>query len=390
MDSLENNSSGRPYDLPSCLISVYPGGRAVYITSLALIVIGLACLPFIRVQVAISGRGIIRPTLERTSIVSASTGIISRVFVCEGDRVRRNQPVLQIRSRETQFMLNLLTEELNETLSHAEDIKNLCSNPVVPPQTVKFRRIYEEFLDQLEYLELRHKREKTELERHKGLYSGGLISTKEYEDLIFSENRSKKEVEVYRSRTFAEWQLEQNRHIERIRELESGINKAREKIRLTTIYAPETGNLVEFSGILEGSVIEAGSVIGILSPDSDLIGEFYIPSRNMAFLRTGQEVQLHLDAFNAREWGVVRGSVTDISNDFLLMNEQPVYRVKCKLDGTEMRLRNGYSAQLRKGMTFNARCMVAKRTLFQLLTDKVSNWLMPGRNAGEVTLLHIN
>jgi hypothetical protein len=30
-----------------------------------------------------------------------------------------------------------------------------------------------------------------------------------------------------------------------------------------------------------------------------------------------------------------------------------------------------------KGMTFQARCMVASRSLFQLLTDKAEDWLDP-------------
>ncbi|KPL11918.1 MAG: hypothetical protein AMS26_19230 [Bacteroides sp. SM23_62] len=40
-------------------------------------------------------------------------------------------------------------------------------------------------------------------------------------------------------------------------------------------------------------------------------------------------------------------------------------------------LRNGYQGELIKGMTFQARCMVASRSLFQLLTDKADDWFDP-------------
>jgi HlyD family secretion protein len=42
-----------------------------------------------------------------------------------------------------------------------------------------------------------------------------------------------------------------------------------------------------------------------------------------------------------------------------------------------MTLKNGYNAQLKKGMTFSIRFMVVRRTLFQLLYDKMDNWLNP-------------
>lgn len=94
-----------------------------------------------------------------------------------------------------------------------------------------------------------------------------------------------------------------------------------------------------------------------------------------------------MDAFNAREWGIVSGTVYEISSDFLLIEQEPVYRVKCRLDNNILQLRNGYKANIIKGMTFQARCIVARRTIFQLLIDKSVNWLNPVMNNKEIMLL---
>ena len=149
-------------------------------------------------------------------------------------------------------------------------------------------------------------------------------------------------MESFRSKSLADWQEEYNVQNDRVRELQIRIRNTEEKIRLTTVYAPATGSMIEFSGIFEGSAVQAGTVLGILSPESGLIGEFYISSGDMSYIRNGQKVHLHMDAFNAREWGIVTGTVYEISSDFLLLENQPVYRAKCRLDNNDLHLRNGY------------------------------------------------
>jgi HlyD family secretion protein len=41
--------------------------------------------------------------------------------------------------------------------------------------------------------------------------------------------------------------------------------------------------------------------------------------------------------------------------------------------------RNGVKGNLKKGMTFQARFILTKRSLFQLLYDKADDWMNPAR-----------
>jgi HlyD family secretion protein len=63
------------------------------------------------------------------------------------------------------------------------------------------------------------------------------------------------------------------------------------------------------------------------------------------------------------------------------MDQQAAYRVKCHLDNTSLRLKNGFTGHLKKGMTFQAHCLVVNRTLLQLLWDKTDDWLNPFAHA---------
>ncbi|MFC2116223.1 HlyD family secretion protein [Bacteroidota bacterium] len=373
--------------LPVYLISIHPGGHAIYLILLILILGGLSCLPIVSVQVSVSGQGIIRPLQEKVLIIPVTSGIIDEVFAKEGDRIQKADPLLKIRSAESNENLISLYTELREAEIHTRDLEGLTSIPLQIPLGQKYSGKYEEYLDRIAYLELLHTKSMRELSRNEGLFRAGLISEKEYDDLVFAEEKSSKELETFKSQSASNWQNQYFGQLCSLRELKAEIRGTEEKIRMTTIYAPATGNLVEFKGILQGSAVQAGSVIGVLSPESGLIGEFFVSSADIAYIKNEQKVHLHLDAFNAREWGVLPGRIYEISSDFLLLDSRPVYRIKCHLEKSQLQLKNGYTGEIKKGMTFQARCLVTRRTLFQLLSDKADNWLNPAQHRMDITVL---
>ena len=97
----------------------------------------------------------------------------------------------------------------------------------------------------------------------------------------------------------------------------------------------------------------------------------------MGLLKLNQQALFQMDALNYREWGLARGVVMEIAKDITLIGEQPVFKVKCRLETPSLRLKNGYEVRLQKGMSLQARFVVIKRTLAQLLFDKVEDWINP-------------
>ncbi len=83
-----------------------------------------------------------------------------------------------------------------------------------------------------------------ELNRHDGLFQKGLISEKEYDDLEFAAAKARKELENYISQFVNKWQNQYFQQIAKIRELKVLVRNEEEKIRLTTIQAPATGNMI--------------------------------------------------------------------------------------------------------------------------------------------------
>jgi HlyD family secretion protein len=114
-----------------------------------------------------------------------------------------------------------------------------------------------------------------------------------------------------------------------------------------------------------------------VSPGGPLMGECYVLSKDIGLLKTGQAVRLQIDAFNYNYFGVLTGKIYSIDNDFTLLDKTPVFKVRCKLDDRILKLSNGYSGELKKGMGFQARFIICKRSLWQLLYDGMDDWLNP-------------
>ncbi len=74
---------------------------------------------------------------------------------------------------------------------------------------------------------------------------------------------------------------------------------------------------------------------------------------------------------------MLTGKIIAIDNDFTVVNNTPVIKVRCSFDSTKLNLKNGFTGQLKKGLNFQARFIVTRRSLWQLLWDKVDDWLNP-------------
>jgi len=355
-------------NLPAFLISISPGSRAVYHLCLVLVAGLLVSLPLVRVQVSVTGKGIIRPWQEKADIIPSTSGMVEEIYVSEGDFLEMSDPILKLRSFNAGRNLQVLKMELKDTDQYIDDLHGMLSDPAIVPVREKYRTAWKEYCHHLEYLTLIYEKAQREWTRQTGLYNGGLISDKAYDDLTFNRNRARQERLRFTSESRRAWQEDHSVYLDRRRSLIKQIQQTEEQIRRSVIRAPVSGSLEEFSGIFPGSELQAGEVIGVISPDSKLIGELYMQSKDIVYLSAGQEVILQIDAFPSREWGMVKSEIYDISNDFIWLKQQAVYRVKCHLPK---------EGKLIKGMTFHARCLVAPRSLLQLLTDKADDWLNP-------------
>jgi len=345
---------------------------------LVTVVFVLALLPVVKVNLSVQGTGIIRPVKEKTEVKSLVTEIVEQIFVKENQFIEKNTPILQLRTDNINSKLQFLLYQKKETFNYVSDLSQL-----VVQQTPHFfrsqayRQEYLYFQKQTE--ELRCKRDKTqkEFDRNKPLLSGNYISEKDFDDIKFQYTLADNEYKTNLNNQLNKWQSDLNRYQTSLTEIESNIVQLNKEREFYTVRAPVSGTVEQFSGIYPGSSLRTGETVVIISPDSSLISEIYLSPRDIGYINGNNAVKIQVDAFNYNEWGILRAKVKEVSSDFMIINNSPMFRVRCAMDKTCLYLKNGIKGSIRKGMTVRARFIVSKKSLFQLLYQGFDDWLNP-------------
>ncbi|MET0299166.1 MAG: HlyD family efflux transporter periplasmic adaptor subunit, partial [Flavitalea sp.] len=218
-----------------------------------------------------------------------------------------------------------------------------------------------------------------ELSVAQNLFNDSVISANEYFAHRDENSRLSAEYEAFKISWKSKWEQQLLTLNSEITDLEKQQELLVRENELYLVRAPSSGILMGVNDKYPGLFIQAGELFGELSPETSLIAECIVDPSSIGMIRNHQRVTMQIDAFDHTYFGSVNGTVSSIDNDYTIMHQSPVYKVRCTIDKNTLRLKNGYEAKLKKGLTFQARFIVAKRSVFDLLFDNIDDWLNPGR-----------
>ncbi|WP_338244181.1 HlyD family efflux transporter periplasmic adaptor subunit [Maricaulis maris] len=146
------------------------------------------------------------------------------------------------------------------------------------------------------------------------------------------------------------------------------------------VSAPAGGRIAAKQVSAGGSVRVGERALTIVSSDSVLQAELYLPSRAMARIRPGQEVRIYYSAFPHRRYGVATGRIESVSTTVFrpeeiptpLQLEEAAYRAVVTLDAQAIEA-FGERFELRSGMTLNAEVILERQSLFEWLLEPLSS-----------------
>jgi HlyD family secretion protein len=209
------------------------------------------------------------------------------------------------------------------------------------------------------------------------LLNDKVIAPKEHFDKEIEAERLQASFNAFKNEQLSTWQNDLQRYKLEVSQFIAQQNQIETEKKNHFIYAPVSGVVQNINTRYAGGFISAGETLCIISPESNLIGECYVSTRDVGLLKISQLARFQIDAFDYNYFGILTGKVISIDNDFTVVENKPVFKVRCSFDSTQLLLKNGYKGELKKGLTFQARFVVAERTLWQLLFDKVDDWLNP-------------
>jgi HlyD family secretion protein len=143
------------------------------------------------------------------------------------------------------------------------------------------------------------------------------------------------------------------------------------------IRAPVSGTIQGLAGRYSGGQVQAGEPLCYVSPEENIIGECLVSSRDIGLLHAGQPACFQVAAFDYHYFGTLTGRIIHIDNDYTSINNQVFFRLKCSFDSTQLHLKNGFTGRLQKGLEFQAGFIIGRRSIWQLLFDRIDDWLNP-------------
>ncbi len=354
-------------------------GRGVYHATLATVIATAAALPLIKVNVTVRSPGIIRPATEKQEIHALVSALAAQVLVRDNQTVAQGDTIVLLHATALDDRAALLAARVTEKQSLVEDLTLLLTGNDPALHTADYQREYRQFVTEVRDNRLAQERARREAARVRDLYRTQSTTASDLEDKEFQlaqlQSQGRMILERYRTR----WQTALTSLRTDLQDLASQQAQVAEQRAAYTITAPASGTVELVASLSAGSPVQEGEFLAVISPRSDFVAQVYVAPRDIGLLHPGMAVRMMVDAFNYTDWGVIEGSVTEISDDFVEVDGRPMFKVTCALARTRLSLANGFTSTVRKGMTLQARFVVAERSLLQLLRDDVNDWLNPAR-----------
>ena len=357
--------------------------KIIYLIILLAVLTALALLPFTYVDIYSTSRGIIKPKKERITISSPISGKISSAFLDANRFVKEGDTLVTFDDSISVEKLKFLALQIEEISLFIEDLSYVLDAKTIEVSNLKSPKFQKEALlfKQKKYeLQTKFSQIKRDHTRSKKLFENGVIAKVEYETKTLKYDLIRNTMQQLHEQKYNTWQATLTDYKSKLVELESNAYQTQQNNALHVVTAPISGTLVSSVSTGQNSYLTAGQTIAELSPDTDLRIECYVSPYDIGLLKVHSDVNFQIDAYNYNQWGMSSGQITDIAKDIEFIDNKAVFKVYCSINAPHLALKNGSVGPLKKGMTLTAKFKLANRSLFDLLYDKVDDWINPGQN----------
>ena len=351
----------------------------IYKLLLAVVVVVGISLPIIEVDITSQSRGIVRPLSNNIHVTTIVSGRVKKANVINNQAVIKGDTLLVVEMSNINEQLQANVSVLNDIRERLADLDVLTDDNKNKCRLITslYRGEWMEYQSRLEDLNVKSRQYERELNRAAEGLKMGLVSDFDYNRIKDEFIANELNIKSFKTQQNADWQKIKKQLEEQKINMEGDVNRIKSELTNYVVEAPISGTLVTDIQIQNNSYINAGQTVATITPEDNLIVECYVEPMDVGFIEKNQEVTLQYDAFNYNQWGVGHAIVYDIDKNVTIQEGRTFFIVRCRMKDTSLSLKNGYTVNIRKGMTLNGRFLVTKRTLWQLLFDKIDDWFNP-------------
>nr|WP_244179697.1 HlyD family type I secretion periplasmic adaptor subunit [Proteus genomosp. 4] len=342
---------------------------------------------FAEVAEVTKGNGKIIPSSKEQLIQSLDGGIVTNIFVREGDIVQVGQTLATLDSTKTASSLEESQAKYNTALAtsirlKAEVEQHKIVNLVFPEELQTQTELinYENKL----YLSRKQKLTQTlanlqkskhiirqQLNINKELARQGASSTVEVlrleKELIDLESKTQE----YTSDFYVTARQELAKVMAEIDSLAPLIKGRQDFVQKTTITSPVKGIVKNIQNSTIGGVVPPNGILMDIVPLEDtLIIEAKISPKDIAFIHPGQEAKVKITAYDYAIYGGLEGTVSVISPDTVkdeVKSDVTYYKIYIKTDKDYLVNKAGKSFSITPGMIASVEITTGSKTVLQYL-----------------------
>lgn len=368
---------------------------ALVLLSAGLVVAG----KYARVETA---RGILVPVGGAAKLYPLHPGLVTKILVRDGDRVRAGQTLALVRVETPDVEGKAGAEkqlgslETQESLAGTQvDLAGRRSAGEVARLTDAIAGLHQ----QSEWLDEQIRLQQTMVESTTRTFNEvspvvarGFISKSEFERRRQQMLSAQEELSRVRQQSdanraqLAQAERERAKAILDGRSEQANARSAIETLRQQHVRVSGDANyavVAPVSGRVTAIQASVGSVLTgqlpmmvVLPEDSKLRADIFVPTRAIGFIREGQEVRLLYDAFPYQRFGgyaahvetISRLAVAGTETDAPFKIEEPVYRITATLDRQQVTA-YGKSTSLQPGMTLFANIILDRQSFLDWLLE---------------------
>ena len=153
--------------------------KVIYSVILLSLCIIIVLLPFIKVDIYTSARGIIKPDIERISVSAMNSGKVTFTNIKNNKQVQKGDTLLILDNALINEKLNLSQLQIEDINLFIEDLSYLINTKQIAIKHLKSPRYTKEYLlykQNLQELYTKQQKLKTDFDRSKLLFDKGIIA----------------------------------------------------------------------------------------------------------------------------------------------------------------------------------------------------------------------
>ena len=352
---LGNESNNSFLNQPVILAKLF-SGFIVSTSTLGLIWLGTA-----KTDQIIQTNGFLEPNDRLRSVKIPEKGIIKDLLIKEGQLVQKGQVLLKL---DTDLLdINLLTT------SNALEIKT----QILDEKELELNKTREIFNIKIEKTKKSIEIEENILNKIESILKDGAISEMEYLEQKVKLIKLKSELNEFNSDKIRKVSLLKQSIKDlnmQISDLQSKLSEIKKIRKINHIESPINGFIHDLKSFGEGYVANSTETILKIVPQDNLIAIIDINTSDIGFVKIGKEVDLSIDSFPAKDFGSLKGNISQISSSALEPNDtnrNPHFKAKVLLESQKLETKKGIKLNLVPGMSLSASIKLRKATYLDLL-----------------------